>query len=333
MVSQQFSLRKTEQDRRLYKGLKCLVVFVWGLCYFVKNCLIVILMKKESQPIFEDAARIREREEQIKDGVWRPKNLSTFIEEVVCGASTKSFPGLVYLRNPHRFQEPLTEPQKIRATRSLISFLRALDFSLDPKKVAYPELSHSTNVVVLDQKKADRHVGSRIKIENADGLITQLKGYTLMILGADCPSIAVYDPQSCSIGVFHSGWRGTAEGIVLEGVKKMQESFGTSPANLYAIVGPGHSSNYEVQEDVLEAFRASQIFTEEELNEFFARKYKIHFSLDLYKALHLELKKAGICEDKIEITHLRTDLDNDLFPSYRREKDKADRFAFAIALK
>jgi len=290
------------------------------------------MASKETGMISESLTHEREREEQIKDGVWRPKILAPF-REVVCGASTKSFPGLIYLRNPDRFKEPLTEPQKVRAAKSLISFIRALDPGLDPKKVAYPELSHSTNVVVLDEQTAKRHVEPRIKIENTDGLISQLKGYTLMILGADCPSIALFDPKTHSVGVFHSGWRGTAQGIVIEGAKKMQEVFAANPSDFYAVVGPGYSRNYEVREDVLEAFRASQIFSEEELNRFFVRKDEEHFNLDLHQALALELQKAGVPENQTEITSLRTDLDNDLFPSYRLEKDQADRFAFAIALK
>jgi copper oxidase (laccase) domain-containing protein len=57
------------------------------------------------------------------------------------------------------------------------------------------------------------------------------------------------------------------------------------------------------------------------------------YSLNLHKAILLELLKAGIPRGNIEVTSLRTDLDNDLFPSFRLEGGKADRFMFAMGLK
>ncbi len=290
-------------------------------------------MPEEESVLPEEVRRQKEREEQIKDGVWRPKILAPYSGKVVCGASTRRFAGLIYLRDEERFSHPINKAEKVRAARSLIEFLRALDTELDPKKVVYPELAHTTNVVLVDEKLVRKHIEPRLKIEQTDGLITQLLGYTLMILGADCPSIAVYDPKHQAMGLFHSGWRGTAGGIAIEGIKKMQEAFGSSPSDLIAVVGPGYSANYEVRGDVLEAFRKGGMFSEAELGQIFRPKDEEHFSLDLHRAIGLELQKAGIPSSQIEITSLRTDLDNDLFPSHRKEKGQADRFAFAIALK
>ncbi|MCD6421789.1 laccase domain-containing protein, partial [bacterium] len=172
-------------------------------------------MTEREEVLPEEVRRQKEREEQIKDGVWRPKILTPYADRVVCGASTKKFPGLIYLRDEERFSHPIQKAEKVRAGRSLIEFLRALNPELDPKKVVYPELAHTTNVVLVDEELVRAHIEPRLKIEQTDGLITELQGYTLMILGADCPSVAVYDPKANAIGLFHSGWRGTAGGITL----------------------------------------------------------------------------------------------------------------------
>ena len=45
------------------------------------------------------------------------------------------------------------------------------------------------------------------KIINADGLVTNLRGVGLSILGADCAPILFYDKMSKTIGACHAGWR------------------------------------------------------------------------------------------------------------------------------
>ena len=49
---------------------------------------------------------------------------------------------------------------------------------------------------------------------NADGLVTNLTGIGLSILGADCAPILFYDDKSKTIGACHAGWRGAINNII-----------------------------------------------------------------------------------------------------------------------
>jgi copper oxidase (laccase) domain-containing protein len=109
------------------------------------------------------------------------------------------------------------------------------------------------------------------------------------------------------------------------------------PENIYVVIGPGISENYEVGEDVYEEFLNSGNFTKSEVDKIFKKKGEGKYgegkyNLDLFKAINFEILKEGIPKNHIEITSLRTDKNNDLFPSYRLEGKKADRFAFVIGL-
>ena len=72
----------------------------------------------------------------------------------------------------------------------------------------------------------------------ADGLVTDIPGVTRAVYSADCLPILLYDPVHRAIAAIHSGWRGTALGIVQKTVEAMGCAFGTSPAHLRAAIGP-----------------------------------------------------------------------------------------------
>lgn len=273
-----------------------------------------------------------ERETQIKDGIWRPRIFENF-PQIDCAVATKQFgPGWVYLRESNRFESP-RNLEKIRLARVLIKLAREIDPKLDPHEIVYPELAHTDNIVVVDENIIENYARSKKRLLQTDGVITKRPGTALMILTADCPSVGVYDPQNQAIGVFHSGWRGTAFNIINEGIIKMVQEFKTDPKDLIAVVGPGFSQNYEVKDDVLDAFRRSSQFSAEELEQIFIKVDAEHYYLDLFLAIKLQLLKMGVPEGQIEITSLRTDLDNDLFPSYRLEGKEADRAPFLMYLK
>jgi hypothetical protein len=273
-----------------------------------------------------------ERETQIKDGIWRPRIFDQF-PEVDCAVATKQFgPGWIYLRESKRFEAPMN-PEKFRLAKVLINFARNIAPNLDPHEIVYPELAHTDNIVLVDDEIIENYAKSKQRILQTDGVITKRPNTMLMVLTADCPSIGIYDPRVKAMGVFHSGWRGTSFNIVGEGIAKMVKEFGSKPENLVAAVGPGFSKNYEVKNDVLEAFRDSGQFSEEELNRLFTKVDEEHYHLDLFLAIKLQLQKAGVPENQMEITNLRTDLDNDLFPSYRLEGQASDRAPFVMYLK
>lgn len=88
-------------------------------------------------------------------------------------------------------------------------------------------------------------------IPQADGLMTDVPGVALTVFSADCLPILLYDPVRRAVAAVHAGWRGTALGIVTRAVERMQEIYGTNPADLLAAIGPGISKCcFETHEDV-----------------------------------------------------------------------------------
>ncbi len=73
---------------------------------------------------------------------------------------------------------------------------------------------------------------------DADGLITDVPGFTLTVFGADCLTILLCDPVRRVIGAVHAGWRGTALGIVDRAVERMEEGYGCRAQDLRAALGP-----------------------------------------------------------------------------------------------
>jgi len=92
----------------------------------------------------------------------------------------------------------------------------------------------------------------------ADGLITDIPGMTLVTFGADCLTIMLCDPVRRVIANVHAGWRGTALGIVERAVDIMVGHYGCGAEHILAAVGPGISRCcFETDEDVPNAMTAA----------------------------------------------------------------------------
>ncbi|MGJ8642459.1 MAG: polyphenol oxidase family protein [Luteolibacter sp.] len=72
----------------------------------------------------------------------------------------------------------------------------------------------------------------------ADGLITNLPDQLLAIYVADCAAIYLADPITRSIGLLHSGKKGSERNILAEAVGKMTTNYGTNPADLICVISP-----------------------------------------------------------------------------------------------
>ncbi len=91
---------------------------------------------------------------------------------------------------------------------------------------------HSRRVLLIEEQSADETPG----IE-ADGLLTDRPEAVLSITVADCLPIFLADRRTGAFGVVHSGWKGT--GIVSEALAVMVSRFGSLPAEVSAVIGPG----------------------------------------------------------------------------------------------
>jgi len=164
-----------------------------------------------------------------------------------------------------------------------------------------------------------------------DGLITNLPGLLLCTLEADCVPVYLLDPVQKVIAMIHSGWRGTAGKISVNGVKAMEEHFGSKAENIMAAMGPCISGScYEVSDDLRDSFAVN--FKEEELLKFFIpASAPSKYYLDLPKAIRLSLTARGLKEENIFDPDYCT-YSSEQFPSYRRDKENAGRMLTAIML-
>lgn len=90
---------------------------------------------------------------------------------------------------------------------------------------------------------------------DGDALVTAEVGLTLVVRLADCAGILVYDGDHGVVAAVHSGWRGTAAGILGATVAAMRDRFGTDPGRCSAWIVPCASGErYVVRSDVAHLF-------------------------------------------------------------------------------
>lgn len=180
--------------------------------------------------------------------------------------------------------------------------------------------THTDHIHVVTREDAGNGLTKPLPYENIDGLITREKGLVLSTFYADCVPIYLVDPIKEVIGLCHSGWKGTVQEIGAKTVRKMQEEFGCQPADIYGAIAPSICREcYEVSEDVIDEIKKT--FCEETYGhvweELFYRKENGKYQLNLWRACELTLQKAGLREDKIEVTDICTCCNPDYLFSHR----------------
>lgn len=147
------------------------------------------------------------------------------------------------------------DPENVRSNRRL--FAREIAGSdASPELISARQVHGSTIQTVTSGEANFTAPDGRATIE-ADGLATQRENTLLAIQVADCVPILVADTRLRAVAAFHAGWRGTAAGIVEQGIARMHEDFGSRPDDLIAAVGPSIGACcYTVGEEVHAAFTA-----------------------------------------------------------------------------
>jgi YfiH family protein len=198
--------------------------------------------------------------------------------------------------------------------------------------------------------------GSEVARESiaGDGLVTDTPGIVIVVQTADCLPIILVDRKLHALGVFHAGWRGTAQRIVEKGVGEMRKHFKSDPRNLLAAIGPGvQSCCYEVGEEVRTKFEAQfaysgSLFREVKESDPVREKYPLLFLtarapghselptklfLDLVEANRRQLLDAGLSAKNIDATGPCTACHTELLFSYRAEKGATGRMMAAAGIK
>ena len=180
------------------------------------------------------------------------------------------------------------------------------------KKLVKLNQIHSSEVIIIDNHNIHN------SILNGDGLVTNLKGIGLSILGADCAPILFYDNMSKTIGACHAGWRG-AVGDIVENTIISMENIGADRHNIIAIIGPTiQKQSYEIKENVAKIVKDSFFFKQNHSILYHIKNDRYLFDLPLL--LRMSLLSFGI--NKINDVNIDTYEKNNLFFSHRYSSHK-----------
>ncbi len=158
----------------------------------------------------------------------------------------------------------------------------------------------------------------------ADALISKTPGWLIGVTIADCVGLALYDPVNSALGIVHSGRKGTIGRIASNTIHKMQESYGTDPAELLVYLSPcPNPDEYPIDLDTAKACDPRYLSPTSNPNEVY---------YDNRLAVYDQLIEEGVAPEHIEIDE-RSTISNPQLHSYRRDGDKAGRMMLAIGLK
>ena len=218
------------------------------------------------------------------------------------------------------------------------SMVNHIEYSLHPDVSAmtvgrdvalpYPVLQmhqvHDVHVAVIDNPDITSD-----KLDGYDAMITNLPGFAIGVRTADCIPILLYDPVNKAAGAVHSGWRGTVAKILRNVISKMSSTYGTQPAELLAVIGPGICVDcFQVGEEVALNFKEAG-FDINPIWSFRGPKNGIDMTgghhIDLKEACRQTLLECGVKKENIEISDLCTYEDNHLLYSARKETIECGR--------
>ena len=135
-------------------------------------------------------------------------------------------------------------------------------------------------------------------IPRVDALISGESDLTLVVRVADCGPVWLHCGKTGSIGLVHSGRKGTELGIVPATIRAMKKEFGADPAEMLGLLGP--------------CIRPP------------------HYEVDFASEIVRQMKAEGVGE--IVDSSLCTASEPQRFYSYRREKGQTGRH-FAVLAK
>ncbi len=177
---------------------------------------------------------------------------------------------------------------------------------------------HSADVrVVSNQQEAQTKPGVLGDDQYCDALVSNTPNILLAVKTADCVPVLIGDPKTGAFAAVHAGWRGTAQSIVMGAIKQLQSEYGARAVDLRAAIGPAaNNCCYEVGDEVISRFK--ELFPRSD--HLFTPTRDGHARIDLQTANREQLAAAGVAPDRIHTASLCTMDRNDLFFSYRREK-------------
>lgn len=188
---------------------------------------------------------------------------------------------------------------------------------------------HGTTVRVVTSADWKDDPYGKVNFE-ADGLMTATPGVALLVFTSDCIPVLLYDPVRRVIAAVHSGWRGTADGIVTRAVERMEDVYGCNPRDVLAAVGPGIcASCFETHEDVPNAMMAAMGTS---VLQHVQIKDNGKFAVDLKGICAYRLEEAGLDPAHIAVSDQCTACEPEKYWSYRKVGNDRGSMAALIQL-
>jgi hypothetical protein len=207
------------------------------------------------------------------------------------------------------FDLGLSTDQPVRAVLDRWRALRSAIGGFDGVVIA--RQVHGTRVLWHDR------VSGMTIVDDADGHATQQPGVLLAVSLADCIPIYLFDPRHGAIALLHSGWNGTARGMLQAGVRALTREVGTAPADLVAHCGVGICGDcYEVGPEVATAC---------------GRPAAGPIHLDLRAVIAEQAKGLGI--ERVSISSLCAAHDATSFFSHRRSGGRDGRMVAYLGIR
>ncbi len=180
---------------------------------------------------------------------------------------------------------------------------------------------------------------TRTQLEGVDALITNVPGVAISVRTADCIPVLLYDAVHKAVAAVHAGWRGTVQRISQKVIVEMQCKYGTSAADLKALIGPGIGpDSFQVGPEVADEFLKSGFPMGELLKDCGPKNPTDEnpmnggLHIDLWKANQWLLEETGVQPANIQVAGICTYQNNDRFFSARREGIKCGRIINVIKI-
>lgn len=200
-----------------------------------------------------------------------------------------------------------------------------------PQRFVIPKQIHGDDIAVIDDdflSATDERQASLL--DGVDIVMTDKKGICVCISTADCIPLAFYDTRNKAVCVAHAGWRGTVKRIAKTAIKAMDDTFGTQPCDIIAVIGPGISlAGFEVGDEVHDEF-VNAGFAAGTISERQPKSRKYH--INLWIANRMTIEEAGVPSSQIELAAICTYLRYGDFFSARRLGTQSGRMLTGIML-
>lgn len=163
-----------------------------------------------------------------------------------------------------------------------------------------------------------------------DAMHTDRPGLGLLARSADCPLVLLADRDARTVGIAHASWRCTVAGIAGQLVRAMTHVYGLDPDELIACICPSAGPDrYEVGPEVYQAMLDAH--GPDAKHHFLPARQDGKRFFDLWSANSAQLMAAGVDFLGLYVAHVCT-IDDERYPSYRRQGPDAQRFGAMIGL-